>query len=162
MGSFAKKTTRNKRNRITRRKRRSSRKKCERHRYTKRGGDKPTTMSESLIKSFPIMTDYPQCRTCLEVIDKSSSKLKSPTKNKSALERKSTPTKSDSKKNTLYSWTDSDIAALGVPKQAARDEPNKIPTKSSLELTPLEDSPNFKTPSVSKKNPFRRKSISSK
>ena len=129
MGSFAKKTTRNKRNRITRRKRRSSRKKCERHRYTKRGGDKPTTMSESLIKSFPIMTDYPQCRTCLEVIDKSSSKLKSPTKNKSALEMKSTPTKSDSKTNTIYIWTDEDIAALGVPK---------------------------------KKNPFRRKSISSK
>ena len=157
MGSFAKKTTRNKRNRITRRKRRSSRKKCERHRYTKRGGDKPTTMSDSLMKSFPAMTKFPSCGTCMEAIDKSSYKLKSPTKKKSiSSSAKSTKTQGDS----WNEWTTAEMLELG--------EPNKIPTNSPLNLTPLEDSPNFKPPSMSnaksttKKNPFRRKSISSK
>ena len=138
MGSFAKKTTRNKRNRITRRKRRSSRKKCERHRYTKRGGDKPTTMSDSLMKSFPAMTKFPSCGTCMEAIDKSSYKLKSPTKKKSiSSSAKSTKTQGDS----WNEWTTAEMLELGV----VANEPENIETPSISN-----------TKSTKQRNPFGR------
>ena len=149
-----KRTTCRKQNRVTRRKSRSSRKKCKRHQYTKRGGDKPATMSESLMKSFPAMANFPSCGTCLNAIEKNSlRKKKTPTK------KKSTSASAKSKKTQDVSWdgwTTAELLDLGV----VANEPENIETPANL--TALEDSINFKTPSISntkstkQRNPFGR------
>lgn len=156
-----KRTTCRKQNRVTRRKSRSSRKKCKRHQYTKRGGDKPATMSDSLLDSFPAMAKFPSCGTCLNAIEKSSYE-KNSLRKKNSPTKKKTPTKKNSPTNpgvdSWNGWSTAELKELGVV--------GPTDTETSANLTALEDSVNFKTPSISppkqqnppvaNKNPYGR------
>jgi hypothetical protein len=144
MGSFTKKSNaRNKRARITRRKRRSSRTKYTRPRYKKRGGREGSTetMSKSIVKSFPIMEHFPSCGTCMAAIDNSVSK------NKSEMERNmKLNTNLDSQTQDSWNgWTSDELEELGVPNN------------TTSKLIPSMGSPNFKAPIKKTDNPYGRK-----
>ena len=144
MGSFTKKSnTHNKRAKITRRKRRSSRTKYKRPRYRKIGGERSTDiMSNSIVNSFPIMEHFPSCGTCMADIDNSVSK------NTSNLERNiKLNTNVDSQTQDNWDgWTSDELDELGVPNNS-----------STSKMIPSEDLSNFKSPIKKTVNPYGRK-----
>ena len=130
MGLFRKKTnTRKKRNGVTRKKTRSSRK--------RRGGESSMkgtpSLSDSMKRTFPMVTKFPSCQRCMDAMD--SVKTVSPSKN----------AKTVSLSNQPYQWTDADIAILGKPISNSNSH-------NSNNLSPLDGSPNYKTPSPIKRS----------
>lgn len=146
MGPFRKKTNTRKRHGVKKRrcekKTRYSRKTHRRSR--RKGGDLGIT--QNMIESFP------SCDRCARAIQKKTRTLPSKIENR-------VKTSVDTERWT--GWTDDDVDELGVQKPTNNKILKlKIP---SDELTPFEDSPNFKTPSpdeksaIKTKNPYGRK-----
>ena len=135
--------TKYKRAKITRKKRRSSRTKYKRPRYKKIGGEISTeSMSKTIVNSFPIMDQFPSCGTCMTAIDNSMSK------NMSNLERNiKLNTNVDSQTQDNWDgWTSDELDELGVPN-----------SPSTSKMIPSEDSSNFKSPVKKPVNPYGRK-----
>jgi hypothetical protein len=139
MGLFRKKTnTRKKRNEITRKKTRSSRK--------RRGGESSMkgtpSLSDSMKRTFPMVTKFPSCQRCMDAMD--SVKTVSPSKNAKTVSP-SKNAKTVSLSNQPYQWTDADIAILGKSNSNSNSH-------NSDNLSSLEGSPNYKTPSPIKRS----------
>ena len=124
MGSFTKKSNiQKKRARITRRKRRSSRTKYNRHRYKKIGGEHET-MSKTIVERFPIMNNFPSCGTCMTAIDNSVSKDNSKMEKNVEL----------STQDGWDGWSTVELEELGVPKNTlppSSYKDNNIKSQSS-------------------------------
>ena len=149
MGPFRKKTNTRKRHGVKKRrcekKTRYSRKTHRRSR--RKGGDLGIT--QNMIESFP------SCDRCARAIKNKTRTLSSKIANQ---------VKTSVGDDNWSGWTDADVDELGEPKSMGNKSLKlKIP---SDELTPFEDSPNFKTPSpyerrpvIKNENPYgRRKS----
>lgn len=127
MTFFTKKSK--KRNRITRKKKRNSRKKNNPPRYKKIKGGLNETMSNSIVKSYPIMEQFPSCGRCMDAIDKSVHEKEN------AMETNMN-TKLHSKaedEEDWKGWTNEEIDELGVRRSPSSNSTplNHLPVKSN-------------------------------
>jgi hypothetical protein len=136
MTFFTKKSK--KRNRITRKKKRNSRKKINPPRYKKIKGGLNETMSKSIVQSFPIMEKFPSCGRCMDAIDKSVHEKENAMETNMNLNTKLHSNVEEDWKE----WTDAEIAELGVPYTPSNSTPlNNLPDKPNHPQTKKQINP---------------------